>query len=153
MFEKTGPIPVCLQFSLSPHRRDAWQWAEPWLLPSHPVWWPTHLQEKLNKKNQTHNRENKWKQIKIKITVLPSLDFLVWTSPAQFTTHGVSIVPWGVSTAFTRLTPRSSSLTLTPVTGQFSITWSRNYRMEFLTFSLNNSLVCFPQWISWWFRV
>lgn len=46
-----------------------------------------------------------------------------WVSPAQFTTHGVSIVPCGVSTAFTFFTPRSSVRTWMPVTGQFSITW------------------------------
>lgn len=34
------------------------------------------------------------------------------------------MVPWGVSTAFTLFTPRSSTLTWIPVTGQFSITWS-----------------------------
>lgn len=41
--------------------------------------------------------------------------------PAQFTTQGVWMVPWAVSTACTLFTPKSSVLTWMPVTGQFSM--------------------------------
>lgn len=43
--------------------------------------------------------------------------------PAQFTTQGVWMVPWAVSTACTLFTPKSSVLTWMPVTGQFSMIW------------------------------
>lgn len=43
--------------------------------------------------------------------------------PAQFTTQGVWMVPWAVSTAYTLFTPKSSALTWMPVTGQFSMIW------------------------------
>jgi len=43
--------------------------------------------------------------------------------PAQFTTQGVWMVPWAVSTAYTLFTPKSSVLTWIPVTGQFSMIW------------------------------
>lgn len=43
--------------------------------------------------------------------------------PAQLTTQGVWMVPCSVSTAATRLTPKSSVRTRMPVTGQFSMTW------------------------------
>lgn len=43
--------------------------------------------------------------------------------PAQFTTQGVRMVPWAVSTACTLFTPKSSVLTWMPVTGQFSMIW------------------------------
>lgn len=38
------------------------------------------------------------------------------------------MVPWAVSTACTRFTPKSSVLTWMPVTGQFSMIWGRGRR-------------------------
>lgn len=71
------------------------------------------------------------------------------SSPAQLTTQGVSIVPCGVTTAFTFFTPRSSVRTWMPVTGQFSITWSIEDHMELFTctcssiYTINMSYIWF----------
>lgn len=54
------------------------------------------------------------------------------SKPAQFTTQGVSMVPCCVSTAFTLFTPISSVRTWMPVTGQFSITWFKEWKTEML---------------------
>ena len=52
-------------------------------------------------------------------------------SPAQLTTQAVSMVPCSVSTALTLLTPVSSSRTVMPVTGQFSITCGEERRRRY----------------------